>query len=50
MFSEENEIKADLNSVGLMNGIAGIGFGLLRLYAPNQIPSILALDSPKIKL
>ncbi|MED3528210.1 type 2 lanthipeptide synthetase LanM family protein [Bacillus thuringiensis] len=50
MFSGENEIKADLNSVGLMNGIAGIGFGLLRLYAPNQIPSILALDSPKIKL
>jgi type 2 lantibiotic biosynthesis protein LanM len=31
---------------GLMTGIAGIGYGLLRLAAPEQVPSVLALDAP----
>ena len=30
-------------SPGLMNGLAGIGFGLLRLAAP-RVPSVLSLD------
>lgn len=31
---------------GLMSGIAGIGYGLLRLADPEHIPSILVLDPP----
>jgi type 2 lantibiotic biosynthesis protein LanM len=31
---------------GLMTGLAGIGFGLLRLFAPERIPSVLTLQSP----
>jgi lantibiotic modifying enzyme len=29
-----------------MNGIAGIGYGLLRLAEPGRVPSILALAQP----
>lgn len=31
---------------GLMTGIAGIGYGLLRAAAPDQIPSLLGLEPP----
>jgi type 2 lantibiotic biosynthesis protein LanM len=31
---------------GLMVGIAGIGYALLRLAAPEQVPSVLLLDPP----
>ena len=31
---------------GLMNGLAGIGYGLLRLAAPDQVPSVLTLQAP----
>ena len=31
---------------GLMVGLAGIGHGLLRLAAPDQVPSVLTLDPP----
>jgi type 2 lantibiotic biosynthesis protein LanM len=31
---------------GLMTGLAGIGFGLLRLAEPTRVPSVLALQSP----
>jgi len=33
-------------SYGLMCGLAGIGFGLLRIAIPTQIPSVLTLDGP----
>lgn len=33
-------------SPSLMMGTAGIGLGLLKIYAPKQIPSILKLQSP----
>jgi lantibiotic modifying enzyme len=33
-------------SPGLMTGLAGIGYGLLRLASPERIPSVLALASP----
>jgi len=32
--------------LGLMNGLAGIGYGLLRLVHPDRVPSILVLDPP----
>jgi lantibiotic modifying enzyme len=31
---------------GLMTGVAGIGYGLLRLAAPLRVPSVLALAPP----
>lgn len=31
---------------GLMTGLAGMGYGLLRLAAPERVPSILLLDPP----
>lgn len=37
---------ARLESLGLMTGLAGIGYGLLRLAAPEQVPSVLLLESP----
>jgi lantibiotic modifying enzyme len=31
---------------GLMTGLAGIGYGLLRLAAPERVPSILVMEAP----
>ena len=31
---------------GLMTGLAGIGYGLLRLAEPRRTPSVLALEPP----
>jgi type 2 lantibiotic biosynthesis protein LanM len=36
--------RGDVDSPALMNGIAGIGYGLLRLAAPEQVPSVLGLE------
>ncbi|GCE22201.1 hypothetical protein KDK_60010 [Dictyobacter kobayashii] len=35
-----------LETPGLMVGLAGIGYGLLRLAKPEQIPSVLLLEHP----
>ncbi|WP_089934789.1 type 2 lanthipeptide synthetase LanM family protein [Candidatus Entotheonella palauensis] len=35
-----------LESPGLMTGLAGIGYGLLRLAEPERMPSVLALEPP----
>lgn len=35
-----------IESPGLMMGISGIGYGLLRLEAPERVPSVLLLDPP----
>jgi lantibiotic modifying enzyme len=35
-----------VESPGLMTGLAGIGYALLRLAEPKHVPSILALDAP----
>lgn len=35
-----------VESPGLMTGLAGIGYGLLRLADPKRIPSVLSLASP----
>jgi type 2 lantibiotic biosynthesis protein LanM len=34
---------------GLMTGIAGIGYGLLRLADPQRIPSVLMLEPPGVR-
>jgi type 2 lantibiotic biosynthesis protein LanM len=35
-----------VESPGLMTGLAGIGYALLRLGAPTHVPSVLALEAP----
>ncbi len=35
-----------VEAVGLMHGLAGIGYGLLRMANPDQVPSVLSLDPP----
>jgi type 2 lantibiotic biosynthesis protein LanM len=36
----------EIESPGFMTGLAGIGYELLRLAAPDRIPSVLALEIP----
>jgi len=36
-----------IESPGLMTGIAGIGYALLRHAAPGKVPSVLMLDAPR---
>jgi type 2 lantibiotic biosynthesis protein LanM len=36
-----------VESVALMNGLAGIGFGLLRLARPERVPTVLGLAPPR---
>jgi type 2 lantibiotic biosynthesis protein LanM len=36
-----------VESPGLMTGLAGIGYALLRLAEPDRVPSVLALDAPR---
>ncbi|HEV2843700.1 MAG TPA: type 2 lanthipeptide synthetase LanM, partial [Thermoanaerobaculia bacterium] len=38
--------RGSIESPGLMNGFAGIGYGLLRLAEPGRVPSVLTLASP----
>ncbi|GAA4011575.1 type 2 lanthipeptide synthetase LanM family protein [Allokutzneria multivorans] len=35
-----------LTAAGMFTGLAGIGYGLLRLHAPEAVPSVLALQPP----
>lgn len=37
-----------VESPGLMTGLAGIGYGLLRLAEPQRVPSVLVLEPPKL--
>lgn len=39
--------RGGVESPALMNGYAGIGYGLLRLAAPERVPSVLALEPPR---
>ncbi|MGE5702742.1 MAG: type 2 lanthipeptide synthetase LanM family protein [Clostridia bacterium] len=47
-YEEENmlQIPHSIEIVGLMDGLAGIGYGFLRLADPVHVPSILALEIP----
>jgi type 2 lantibiotic biosynthesis protein LanM len=38
--------RGGVKSPALMNGFAGIGYGLLRLADPDRVPSVLALEGP----
>ncbi|MEM1182913.1 MAG: type 2 lanthipeptide synthetase LanM family protein [Acidobacteriota bacterium] len=40
-------VPGKLTPPGLMVGLAGFGFQMLRLAAPARVPSILALESPR---
>lgn len=35
-----------VESPGLMTGLAGIGYALLRLALPHKVPNILTLEGP----
>ena len=37
-----------VESPGLMTGLAGIGYGLLRLAAPERVPSVFLLEPPPV--
>jgi type 2 lantibiotic biosynthesis protein LanM len=38
--------ETSLTPLGLMTGLAGVGYGLLRLACPERVPSVLALAPP----
>ncbi|WP_428261349.1 type 2 lanthipeptide synthetase LanM family protein [Haliangium sp.] len=40
-------VPLNVETPGLMDGIAGIGYGLLRLAHPDRLPSVLALEPPR---
>ncbi|OJV97190.1 MAG: hypothetical protein BGO39_18615 [Chloroflexi bacterium 54-19] len=42
-------IPLGVESPGLMSGLAGIGYGLLRLAAPDKVPAVLLLAGPTLK-
>jgi type 2 lantibiotic biosynthesis protein LanM len=39
-------VPVPVETPGLMTGLAGIGYGLLRLAAPTRVPSVLTLEGP----
>lgn len=41
-----NQVQADINSVGLLNGITSIGYGLIRIFDSSKVPSVLVLEKP----
>ena len=43
-------VPLDVESPGLMTGLAGIGYELLRIAEPARVPSVLALDAPTQRL
>ena len=43
-------IPGGVETPGLMTGLAGIGYELLRLAEPERVPSLLALEPPRVSL
>jgi lantibiotic modifying enzyme len=41
-------IPGGVETPGLMMGLAGLGYGLLRIAAPTRIPSLLSLEGPRV--
>jgi type 2 lantibiotic biosynthesis protein LanM len=41
-------VPLGVETPGLMTGLAGIGYGLLRLAAPELVPSVLVLEPPQL--
>ena len=52
--SQENDwlcgVPLGVTTPGLMYGLAGIGYGLLRLAYPDRIPSLLSLEPPRYEV
>ncbi|MGF0107494.1 type 2 lanthipeptide synthetase LanM family protein [Staphylococcus hominis] len=42
-----NKIRGDVNTIGLMGGITGLAYGLLRIIDPKKIPSVNSLEGIK---
>jgi lantibiotic modifying enzyme len=42
-------VPSGIEIPGLMTGIAGIGYGILRLAEPRRVPSVLALEAPYLR-
>ena len=40
-------VPLGVETPGLMTGLAGIGYGLLRLAEPERVPSVLTLEPPR---
>jgi len=40
-------VPGGVETPGLMTGLAGIGYGLLRIAVPELVPSLLALEAPR---
>ena len=40
-------VPEGVETPGLMTGLAGIGYGLLRLADPGRVPSVLAFEGPR---
>jgi lantibiotic modifying enzyme len=43
-------IPGGVETPGLMTGLAGIGYGLLRVAEPERVPSLLALEPPRVSV
>lgn len=43
-------VPGSVETPGLMTGLAGIGYGLLRIAAPERVPSLLALEPPRVAI
>jgi len=43
---DAHESMLDTDVLGLMLGVAGVGYGFLRFAAPQRIPSVLSLETP----
>lgn len=43
-------VPLDVETPGLMDGLAGIGYGFLRLAEPDRVPSVTILEGPKIPI
>jgi type 2 lantibiotic biosynthesis protein LanM len=43
-------VPLEVESPGLMTGLAGIGYGLLRLAEPTRLPSVLVLEPPMLSV
>jgi type 2 lantibiotic biosynthesis protein LanM len=41
-------IPGGVETPGFMTGLAGVGYGLLRLAAPERVPSVLSLEPPRL--
>jgi lantibiotic modifying enzyme len=49
MTRRPKESVPDVTAPGLMTGIAGMGYQLLRLAEPGRIPSVLLLEPPSTR-